>query len=196
MIYGVGINDADYPISTILDSKTILCPIYLKWKNMIMRCYHKPFQNKNPSYIGCFVSENWKTFSNFRSWFIEHSNMDTSLLVDKDLLSVGNKVYCESKCLLVSSMVNMFISGNGNDGEYLLGVSYHKTLGKLQAKCRNPFTKKREHLGYYTLCEEKFAHYAWITRKHVLSCKLADEQIDERVAVALRNKYKLGGDLS
>ena len=42
---------------------------------------------------------------------------------------------------------------------------------RFKSQCRNPFTKKREHLGYFT-CEQE-AHQAWLKRKLELAKELA-----------------------
>ena len=71
----------------------------------------------------------------------------------------------------------------------LLGVCFHKQVGKYYTQCSNPFTKKQENLGYFT-CPNK-AHRAWLKRKHELAVQLADTQSDERVAKALQERYAL-----
>lgn len=72
-------------------------------------------------------------------------------------------------------------------GEWLIGVSWHKRDGKFRSSCRNPFTKRIEHLGYFT-CEVE-AHEAWLHRKLELAHELAAEQTDPRVAKALIDRY-------
>ena len=68
-IAGVGINDADYKISTTdANGKTKLCPYYMVWSSMLRRCYSPASLIKDPTYKGCSVIEDWHTFSNFKSW--------------------------------------------------------------------------------------------------------------------------------
>ena len=55
------------------------------------------------------------------------------------------------------------------------------------SKCRNPFTKKQEFLGYFT-CEQE-AHQAWLKRKLELAYELVAIQTDQRVAEALIDRY-------
>ena len=59
---------------------------------------------------------------------------------------------------------------------------------KFAANCNNPFTKKREHLGYFTDAVE--AHNAWLTRKLELAKLLAESEADLRVAKALVERYE------
>ena len=69
----------------------------------------------------------------------------------------------------------------------MLSDLWDKDKGKFKSQCRNPFTKKGEHLGYFD-CEEE-AHQVWLKRKLELAHLLAAEQTDERVAKALIARY-------
>jgi len=90
--------------------------------------------------------------------------------------------------VFVTRVVNNFTIDRGNGrGEWLIGVYWDKEKGKFKSQCRNPFTKKQEHLGYF-LCEQE-AHQKWLKRKLELATLLAAEQTDERVAKALIERY-------
>ena len=195
-VYGVGINDADYVVQKFetvgyVNGKRKQrmvweCTYYRVWCNMLKRCYSAKFQELQPTYKGCRVSEEWKIFSNFKLW-MECQDFEGRQL-DKDLLFEGNKVYSPETCVFVSRVVNNFTIDRGNDrGEWLIGVSWHKGAGKFLSRCNNPFTKKKEHLGYFT-CEQE-AHQAWLKRKLELAHELAAEQTDDRVGKALIERY-------
>ena len=195
LVCGVGINDADYAVAkyeTIeVDGKrkqkrVWYCPYFRVWKSMLERCYSIKYQERFLTYKGCSVSEEWLTFSRFKSW-MEYQGWE-GLQLDKDLLFEGNKVYSEETCVFVSREVNMFTVDRGNDrGEWLIGVYWNKRDGVFVSQCRNPFTRKSEHLGYFT--SELEAHQAWLKRKLELAHLLAAEQTDERVAKALIKRY-------
>lgn len=196
LVWGVGINDADYAVKkneTIgyvngkLKQKQVwVCPYYKAWKNMLDRCYSKKLQERYPTYKGCSVSEDWLTFSNFKAW-MEKQNWEGKHL-DKDLLFEGNKIYSSESCVLVSPLVNTFTTDRGAArGEWMIGVHWRKGNSKFQSLCNNPFTKKQEHLGYFT-CEQE-AHQAWLKRKLELAHELAAIQTDPRVAKALIDRY-------
>lgn len=195
LVHGVGINDADYVVTeweTIeVDGKqkqklVWMCPYYQAWTSMLKRCYSPKLQERQPTYKGCSVSEEWLTFSNFKSWMEKQDFEEMQL--DKDILLEGNKVYSEETCVFVSGKVNNFTIDRGNDrGEWPIGVYWNKPAEKFQSRCRNPFTKKHEHLGYFT-CEQE-AHQAWLKRKLELAHLLAAEQTDDRVAKALIERY-------
>ena len=38
---------------------------YSKWNNMFIRCYNKKYKEKIPTYEGCYVCEEWRSFDNF-----------------------------------------------------------------------------------------------------------------------------------
>ena len=125
-------------------------------------------------------------FTNFKSWMIVQDWEGKQL--DKDILFEGNNLYGPDTCVFVTRMTNMFTIDRGaSRGDLPIGVHWRKAEKKFQSLCRNPFTKKQEHLGYFT-CEQQ-AHEAWRKRKLDLAHELAAEQTDPRVAKALINRY-------
>ena len=186
LVYGIGINDANYVIETRVDGKRVKCPYYRTWVNMLERCYSEKLQECYPTYKGCSVCPEWIYFMHFRAWMMKQDWKGRQL--DKDLLAVGNKVYSPDTCVFVDRATNSFTTDRAKlRGEYPIGVRFHKPSGKFIAQCCNPFTKKQEYLGYFT-CEHQ-AHLAWKKRKHELACQLAHLQPDPRVAAALRTRY-------
>lgn len=195
LVCGVGINDADYVVQkweTIevngkRKQKLVwICPYYRVWHSMLNRCYSSKFQERQPTYKGCSVSEEWLTFSNFRRW-MERQDFE-GMHLDKDLLFAGNKVYSKETCVFVTREVNSFTLDRGaSRGEWLLGVYWYKERSKFHSQCSNPFTKKKEHLGLFL--NEVEAHKAWLKRKLELAHLLAAEQTDSRIAKALIDRY-------
>lgn len=196
LVYGVGINDADYVVAKYettgyVDGKqkqklVWICPYYRAWKSMLQRCYSYKFQERWLTYKDCSVSEEWLTFSNFKRW-MEGQDWE-GMQLDKDILFEGNKVYSKETCVFVTHNVNSFTLDCGaSKGEWLIGVYWDKGAGKFKSMCSNPFTKKREHIGYFT-CEQE-AHQAWLKRKLELAHELSAIQTDERVAKALTERY-------
>lgn len=193
----MGINDADYAVQKYetvgyvngkRKQKLVwVCQYYQTWKNMLVRCYSAKCQEKNPTYKGCSVSDEWLVFSKFKAWMADQDFEDKEL--DKDLLIEGNKIYSAETCVFVTPMVNTFTLDCGAArGEWLIGMYWDKRREKFQSRCSNPFTGKREHLGMFT-CEQA-AHNAWLRRKTELAHELAAVQTDPRIAKALINKYE------
>lgn len=193
LVHSVGINDANYKTSKYerIEGKQKLmwrCPFYTKWVSMIQRCYSVKHQERLPTYKGCVVVEDWKTFSNFRSWMINQDWEGNDL--DKDILIKNNKVYSPETCVFIPQTVNKFLLDSGaSRGNYPIGVSFNKKDGKFHSHCCNPFTKKYEYLGCFTCSNE--AHLAWKSRKQKLALELADSVYvgDPRVKLALKTRY-------
>src|SRR6185436_7710303 len=189
LVYGVGINDADYVVHKAkkISGNYInvwMCKTYSLWTNMLMRCNSDSYQSRNPTYFGCFVSDEWHSFMAFKLWVDSRPARDDHHL-DKDIIYPGNKCYSKESCSIISRDLNLFIAGSEKDRDAQSRGSYFNvSSGKFQSSCRNPFTKKSEFLGSFLT--EVDAHSAWKARKHSHACAFADIQSDPRVAAALR----------
>lgn len=189
-VCGVGINDADYKITKneIVGGKhrqVWMCPYYRVWKGLLGRCYYEKNLNRNPTYVGCTVCEEWLTFSNFRNWMVEQDWQGKQL--DKDVLFQGNKIYSPESCVFVDRSVNVFvIESNASRGDHLIGVSWYPRYGKFMAQCQQ-LGGMQKTLGYFDT--EIEAHQAWLTEKRRLSRILASQQEDHRVAKSLIDRY-------
>lgn len=191
LVHGVGINDADYYVRhEVMDGvKKIIwtCPFYARWLNMLTRCYYKSYQDKYPSYKGCFVCDEWLYFSNFRAWMVQQDWEGKEL--DKDLLVRNNKEYGPKTCIFVSKDVNNFMTEvKASRGLYPTGVNFHKLTGKFASACKDVSTGKRKHLGIFATPEE--AYQVWFAFKLEQAYTLADRQTDERISKALISRYK------
>lgn len=186
LVYGVGLNDVGRATKMTQDGKLLQCNFYTAWTGMLRRCYSKKYQEKYPTYIGCYVCDEWMTFGNFKAWMSNQSWQGRHL--DKDILFVGNKAYSPDNCIFVDPIVNTFIEDRSlARGEFMIGASWHSRDCAFQSHCANPITKKREYLGSFK--SDSDAHQAWKKRKHELACQLAELQTDDRVANALRARY-------
>lgn len=197
LVYGVGINDADYvvkvseadysgrnPSGGYKKKLVWVCPFYRVWTDMLGRCYSDKLQEKYPTYKGCSVAQEWLTFSNFKGWMGKQDYKDKQL--DKDILLEGNKVYSPDTCVFVSCAVNLFVTDSGKAREeWPIGVYWDKSSEKFKAQIS--INGKQKFLGYFTCPQE--AHKAWLAAKLELAYALAAEQTDSRVAEALINRY-------
>ena len=186
LVHGFGINDVDSPTRNSITG--FVCPYYVRWVGLIQRCYSEVWLKRQPSYEGCSVHEDWKYFSNFKTWMMNQDWEGKAL--DKDLLILGNKMYGPDTCVFVEQVVNNFTTERKSaQGQYMLGVYWYKPKSCFKAQVNNPFTGKREHLGYFDT--ELEAHLAWKSRKHELAVLLSNSEYvtDERVAQALRTRY-------
>lgn len=131
---------------------------YLKWHDMINRCYNAKFHERQPQYKGCTVCEEWLNYSNFKVWYEQHKVQGMSLDLDKDILFKGNKVYSPETCCFVPHAVNaLFVNGKKSRGGLPLGVHFDKSKGKYRAEMS--FMGKQNKLGTFDTVEAAFARY-------------------------------------
>lgn len=183
-VYGVGINDAGYNIQK--KGKGYVCPYYLKWRNMLQRCYSKN------GYKDCIVYEGWKTFSKFKEWAILQNVSPESLHsyhLDKDLLRKGSKIYSPDTCCFLSPLLNTFMT-NCIGGNPLKGTTVKKATGLIFAQIKNPLLNKTEYLGTCSTREE--GHDLWLRRKKEIleDIILLDDSLEEKVVKALRSVFE------
>ena len=109
-----------------------------KWFSMFNRCYDEKYHEKQPSYIGCSVSEEFCNYQNFAEWYSKKKyNCNHPLELDKDLLFEGNKIYAPSKCCLLPKEINN-------------GINYHRHDVKFMNEL---YQKYKNELPYYLRME-------------------------------------------
>ena len=177
-VYGVGITG----LEPIRDETGEILDSYNCWKNMLRRCYSAKCQEKNPTYIGCYVCNEWLYYQNFKKWYNENYyeiNNKTSQL-DKDILIKGNKVYSPDICVFVPNFINiLFTKRQKTRGDFPVGVCYHKRNKKYQAglsvfKNGKATTK---YLGYFDTADEGFEAYKKAKEEYIK--EVADEYKDK-----------------
>ena len=197
LVFGVGINDADYKvmIHDIVDGKDKIiwiCPYYNKWYDMLRRCYSKRYQKGQPTYKGCYVCKEWLLFSNFRAWMIQQEWEGRCL--DKDFLIEGNKMYSPVTCAFIPQRVNKFIITSGRiRGEYPIGVCLERGGRKNLYKSQGSIGSGTSvYLGHFPTPQE--AHQAWM-RKKLEVCKeylteFKDEPLLVKGLTRIKNKLE------
>ena len=198
LVYGVGVNDLGYRVQVKewvtkdggkrVQKHVFICKYYAVWKDMLTRCYSKKYLERKPSYTGTSVCSEWLSATAFKKW-MEQQDWQGKCL-DKDIIVPGSKLYSPETCAFVLQATNKFvIASDAIRGDYPIGVDLRKPTGKYRASCKNPFTGKQEHLGYFSTPEE--AHEAWRKRKDSLAQLVADTESDPRVVEALKKRYSL-----
>jgi len=127
-VYGIGYYGHGAYSSRINNCKT---EQYIKWFSMFNRCYDKSYQEKQPTYIGCSVSEEFHNFQNFAMWYDKNIYACSyPLELDKDLFVLGNKVYSPSTCCFIPKEINNVLSYKRNDSKYMTSIynKYKKEL--------------------------------------------------------------------
>ena len=184
-VFGVGITGTKYLI-TISGVKT---REYALWKNMLQRCYSDAYRNKRPTYEGCEVSDNFKSYEYFYEWChkqVGFSNQSWQL--DKDLLIKGNKVYSEDSCVFIPAEINLLlIKRVASRGEHLIGVYWHSKNKAFVARV-NKSKGGSEYLGYFATEIEAFKAYKKAKESFVKEqANKWKSQIDPRAYNALMN---------
>ena len=159
---------------------------------MIQRSYDRKYQSLQPTYLDCSVVKEWHLFSNFKSWMIKQDWKGKAL--DKDVLSVGNKIYSEKFCVFVSSRVNNLLGHRKlSKGPLPQGVSKSRHGGKYAAKCRSDGISV--HLGLFSVIP--MAEIAYLEFKSEVVASIAETQPKEvrdgllRHAKIMRDRIKL-----
>ena len=188
-VYGVGILGTKYPTRV----NGVRTKQYELWVNMLKRCYSDTYKKKHPTYEGCEVSNNFKSYEYFYEWCNQHVGFDNDgngnpFHLDKDLLIKGNKVYSESTCVFLPSEINsLLVKSDKIRGEHLIGVHWRNTKKAFVAQVSKN-KGKSEHLGFFNTELEAFKAYKKAKESFVK--EQADKwksQIDERAYEALMN---------
>jgi hypothetical protein len=158
-IFGVGINDADYPTYyQDENNKPVQCKIYSRWFDVIRRSHSALFHAKHPTYVGCSVAKEWLSFMVFRTWML--SQEWEGLQLDKDIKVKGNKHYAPDTCLFVPHSLNtLFTASGATKGEYPTGVTSYLRNGTVRYCARLSVEGKRKTLGYRKTPEAAYEVY-------------------------------------
>ena len=131
---------------------------------MLTRCYNVTYKKKHPTYEGCKVSDNFKSYEYFYEWCHKQVGFDNDgngfpFHLDKDLLVKGNKVYSEYSCVFLPAEINLVLTKHESSrGKHLIGVYWDKTKKAFRAMVRKN-KGASEHLGYFTTEIEGFNTY-------------------------------------
>ena len=191
LVFGVGINDADYMTKQrIPGGKRLLCPYYRRWHTMLVRCYSEKFHQRSPTYKGCSVSEDWKNFMSFRKWM--KSQDWQGMALDKDILIPNNKIYSAETCLFVPVSINNLINRPSNNKTgFPVGVGFHKHTGRIRAYCR--VDGRHHQIGEFNDVESAWAAYRKF--KYDVICMKADEYPKLKEVLLIHADRYLNGEI-
>lgn len=160
---------------------------YLKWHDMLNRCYNAKFHERQPQYKGCTVCEEWLNYSNFKIWYEQNKIAGMALDLDKDILFKGNKVYSPETCCFVPHAINtLFLSKKADRGDYPIGVSYEKDKKKFRAAMS--FMGEQIKLGTFDTAEAAFTRYKEYKEDFIRDmAEQYRDEISDRVYEAMMN---------
>ena len=174
-IYGVGYVGSKY--KTRINNKAT--PQYLLWKRMLERCYCTVKLAKNPTYVGCSVSDNFKSYEYFYEWCNAQVGFgNEGWQLDKDLLVKGNKIYSEDTCCFLPEDVNKALTRSDKTrGSSLIGVtkrgsSYYASIS-IRGKTKPLGSFKSETLAFEAYCKNKEEYLSVLAIQY-------ENQIDRR----------------
>jgi hypothetical protein len=151
-------------------------PIYHIWNGIYARCYGgKKFANfaVNSCYDESIMCDAWRYDKDiFAEWYSSnyYDCYGETMMVDKDLLCRGNRVYAPDKCCLLPQTINSALASatkrrsfkkslTGNVPKCAVGVAYDEGKKKFFARIK-PFKHDRmETLHYWDTNEEAFQEY-------------------------------------
>ena len=166
---------------------------YTLWHNMLKRCYSTTYKKRRPTYEGCEVSNNFKSYEYFYEWCnkqIGFSNQggENPFHLDKDLLIKGNKVYSESTCVFLPQEINsLLVKSTSSRGKHPIGVSWSNTNKAFVAQVSKN-KGKQEWLGTFNTELEAFNAYKEAKEAFIKEqAEKYKSQIDLRAYNALMN---------
>lgn len=159
LVYGVGINDADYPVQYSTNGVRVSCPFYKRWLNVLERTQSN---NRTPAYKDCTIEPSWLKFSNFKKWMEQQDWQNKDL--DKDLLIPNNKHYGPDTCLFVPRSINGLLVKSKKTKTFI-GVYKHNN--KFKARCS--VENRSIYIGTYPTREEAAHAYNVFKSNHLRS---------------------------
>ena len=184
-VYGVGITGTKHPTY----EGGVQTKEYVLWNGMLERCYSTIFKKKCPTYEGCEVSDNFKSYEYFYEWCNNQIGFgNEGWQLDKDLLIKGNKVYSEDSCIFIPSEINLvLVKSDKKRGKHLIGVSWHERDKVFVARV-NKNKGRSEWLGTFKTEIEAFKAYKQAKESFVKEqANKWKSQIDDRAYNALMN---------
>jgi hypothetical protein len=166
LIYGVGLNDADYvqqvretigrkENGSLIQRTVWVCPFYRSWSGMLQRGYSENWKTNYPTYAETRVYEDWHRFTTYKKWMETQPWEDAHL--DKDILHKGNQLYCPESCVFIPQKINaLLINCTSARGDYPIGVTCRD--GRFIARVQDG-VGGRTYLGSFGSSKE--AHKAW-----------------------------------
>jgi len=141
-------------------------PYRQKWQSFMQRTMNMSGYTKGNIKDPALVSKEWLEFTNFERWMKEQ--VWEGLHLDKDILSIGVKMYSESTCCFVPGYINTLLTDRKNyRGDLPLGVTRKSKDKTMINDHKNAYVArvcsftggKRKYLGVFETPME--AHRAW-----------------------------------
>ena len=184
LTYGVGYN-SKRKYKARKDGKTT--KVYQAWQDMLRRCYHPKFHERQPTYLGCSVDARFHDFQDFGNWFEGHEYSHHGYQLDKDLLLPNNKVYAPDRCAFIPRQLNSLLNSNkAIRGDLPQGIYWNTRTKKYKAQIS--INGKREYLGLFDCPDEAYQAYRIAKEANVKRMAIEwKDRIEDNVFQALMN---------
>uniref|UniRef100_UPI0040291DAA hypothetical protein n=1 Tax=Agathobacter rectalis TaxID=39491 RepID=UPI0040291DAA len=139
---------------------------YIKWKNMIQRCYNKKVHELKPYYMDKNVCIEWQNYQNFKIWFDAHYIPGTKVDLDKDLLCKESNMYSPETCACLTHYLNTVFEDRGIKSNIVQNENGTYTVSMI-------VLNKKMDIGVFDSEEE--AHTGFIDGKIDYICDLAEK---------------------
>jgi len=145
----VGINDSATSIVIKVDGKKRICPYYIRWANLLQRCYGHGAR--------ATMSEEWLHFSVFKKW-MEQFDWKGQFLVST-VNSIGCTHFSKENCIFVPKEIKSVVSPPGRSTPLPVGV-HDSVLSKINPyKCIFKFNGQIHYMGSYSTTQEAHSVY-------------------------------------
>ena len=183
LILGVATNDAPYQVIKRLDGKVVFrCPYYRKWTAILVRAYSDYYHIRRPTYSDVTLCDEWLLFSNFKSWM--ESQQWEGMVLDKDIIAPGNKVYSPDNCVFVTVAINSLLPNSAAvRGDLPVGITFANEGKAFRARVCDGDSKRID-LGCFASLDD--AVQAYNKAKSDIILQIASEQTDERIINGLK----------
>ena len=140
-------------------------PAYDSWARMLKRCYDPAYHNKQPTYVGCSVADEWHNFQVYAEWYYGQPNgQNPDFQLDKDLRIGGNKQYGPDACSFVPQQINILLADHAaSRGDLPQGVVRKGNSFQVRLSVNGKLT----YLGIYPTPEQAFAVYKTAKEENV-----------------------------
>lgn len=172
LVYDVGVDDLQEVI--FIGGKTP--KFYQTWKGMLERCYSSKYQKKFTTYVGCYVCDEWKYLSNFKTWF--DANYVEGFELDKDILVKGNKVYSADTCRFIPKYIN-YLKPDSNACIRELNSNNQPNRKRISYQARVALDKKSITKVFDTMEDAKLWYIS--TKKDVLKKKATQAFLNNEI---------------
>ena len=104
---------------------------YIRWMNMVQRCYSERVHQLKPYYKDKNTCIEWQNYQNYKMWYDAHYVPGIKVDLDKDLLCKESNMYSPETCVFITHFLNTVFEDRGiksniakdDDGKYTVSMS-------------------------------------------------------------------------